>query len=52
MVDLDALIEEAIVDAHGEEEQLTGFRAVIEEGLAAPPPEGAEWISAYRRWAS
>jgi hypothetical protein len=96
--ELAALIEEAIIDAHDEEEQLAGFHAAIEEcpavpfratvlgvevtvteiglspgsGLVAiccrgehrqaigildlplpvPPPGGAEWISAYRRWAS
>jgi len=96
--ELNAMIAEAIVDAHDEEEQLAGFHAVIEDTLAvpfrttvlgvevvvtqielrfgsglvaicsrgkhrqaigildlplpSPPPEGAEWISAYRRWAS
>lgn len=33
---LEALIEEATVDAYGEEEQLTGFFAMIEESLAVP----------------
>lgn len=93
---LDAMIEEAIVDAYGEEEQLVGLFTLIEDhlalpfdtellgtkvavvavemtdahGLAAlcqrggqrqrvaleelplpePPPEGADWIEAYRRW--
>lgn len=96
--ELDALIEEATIGAYGEDEQLAGFHAVIEERLAVPfqamvlgvdatvtkiamlagsgiaaictrgkhrqaigildlpmpvpPPAGAEWISAYRRWAS
>jgi hypothetical protein len=96
-VDLDALIEEATVDAHDESEQVTGFYTMMEEHLAipfttsvlgidvsvdgidlndanqiiascsrkrvrqdigllelplpSPPPEGAEWIEAYRRWA-
>jgi len=96
--ELNAMIAEAIVDAHDEEEQLAGFHAVIEEALTvpfrttvlgvevtvtqidlrfgsglvaicsrgehhqaigildlplpSPAPEGAEWISAYRRWAS
>jgi hypothetical protein len=95
---LDALIEEATVDCHDEEEQATGFFAMIEGHLAlpfatrilgvevavvsidqdddggivavcrrgeetqriglaelklpSPPPAGAEWIAAYRRWAS
>ncbi len=93
---LDALIEEAIVDAYGESEQLVGFFTMIEDNLAlpfetevlgvtvtvervrltdadeivaicrrgrarqaipilelalpAPPPEGYEWIEAYRRF--
>jgi hypothetical protein len=96
--ELDTLIEEAIVDAYDEDEQLSGFHAVIGERLTipfrttvlgvevtvtkidllcgsgivaicsrgkhrqaigildlplpAPLPVGAEWISAYRRWAS
>ena len=96
-VDLDALIEEAIVDAYGEAEQRTGFYTMLEEHLAmpfeveilgvtatveridltddeqivaicsrgksrqrvpildlplpTPPPEGAGWIMAFRRWA-
>ncbi|WP_055526096.1 hypothetical protein [Streptomyces graminilatus] len=33
---LEALIEEATVDAYGEEEQLTGFFTMIEESLAVP----------------
>ncbi len=95
--ELEALIEEAIVDAYGESEQLTGFYTMLEEHLAVPfelevlgatatveridmtedeqivavcrrgrshqaipvlelplptpPPAGAEWIEAYRRWA-
>ena len=95
--DLDALIEEAIVDAYGESEQTTGFYTMLEEHLVTPfdveilgvtatvegidltddeqivvvcrlgrsrqsipildlplpkpPPQGAEWIEAYRRWA-
>jgi hypothetical protein len=93
---LEAMIEEATVDAYGDEEQLTGFYTMIEEHLAvpftttvlgvevtvqrvdltddgivavcargrhrqridlldlplpAPPPDGAEWIDAYRHWA-
>ncbi|MDX3097580.1 hypothetical protein PV703_28640 [Streptomyces sp. ME01-24h] len=33
---LEALIEEATVDAYGEEEQLTGFFTMIEASLAVP----------------
>ena len=93
---LDELIEEATVDCCDEEEQATGFFAIIEDNLAlpfttrilgvdasvaailmnddgrikavcehngeqqridlvdlplpSPPPAGAEWIAAYRRW--
>src|SRR5262245_58806937 len=95
---LDRLIEEAIVDAYGESEQLVGLHTMIENNLALPfetmvlgvpvtvvrvdltqreeivavcrragvrqtvpildlplpsrRPAGAEWIDAYRRWAS
>lgn len=94
---LDRLIEEALVDAYGEEEQRMGFYTMLENHLAMPfktevlgtevtvrridltdddqivavctsgklrqaipilalplpnpPPLGAEWIQAYRRWA-
>ena len=34
--DLDELVEEAIVDVYGEDEQLAGFYAMIEENLALP----------------
>lgn len=93
---LDALVEEAIVDAYGESEQATGLFIKIEEHLALPfeanvlgvpvtverlelsepddivvvcrrdrarqtlsilelplpdpPPDGWEWIEAYRLW--
>ena len=93
---LDELVGEALVDAYGESEQVTGFYTMMEndlrlpfdteifgmtvtvEGiditeedqlvavcrkgktkqrislselpLPAPPPEGAEWIVAYRYW--
>jgi hypothetical protein len=93
---LDELIEEATIDCYDEEEQASGFFAVIEDNLAlpfttrilgvdasvaavemdnegrikalcersgeqqridlidlplpSPPPSGAEWIAAYRRW--
>lgn len=94
---LEAMIEEATVDAYGESEQRTGFYTMMEDGLAlpfetqvlgvevtveridltsadeivavctrgharqaipilelplpVPPPAGAGWIEAYRRWA-
>ncbi len=94
---LNQLIEEALVDAYGEEEQRTAFYTMLEDHLAMPfktevlgvdvtvqrvdltddgeivavcargrlrqaipilalplpdpPPPGAEWIQAYRRWA-
>jgi hypothetical protein len=94
---LDALIEEAIVDAYDQSEQAMGFYTMLEEHLEfpfktevlgvevtieqlelvndhqivvvctrgksrqripilelpvpKPPPKGAEWIDAYRRWA-
>jgi hypothetical protein len=93
---LDALIEEATIDAYGESEQALGFFTMLEDDLAlpfetlllgdvvtvekidlqeddriiarcvrgrarqaitledlplpSPPPPGAEWIEAYRRW--
>ena len=94
--ELDALVDEATVDAYGEDEQLTGFAVMIGDNLAMPfettvlgvtvtvrkvdqtasgivavcvrgrhrqaipildlplpdpPPDGAEWIAAYRHWA-
>jgi hypothetical protein len=94
---LDEMIEEAIVDAYGESEQIVGFYTMLEDNLAvpfmtemlgvevtiervdltdderiavvcsrgkarqrvpildlplpSPPPAGADWIAAYRRWA-
>jgi hypothetical protein len=94
---LDQMIEEAIVDAYGESEQITGFYTMLDENLAVPfvtemlgvevtveridmtddeqivaicargkarqrvpildlplpdpPPEGSEWVDAFRRWA-
>ena len=96
--ELEALVEQATVDAYDEYEQLASFHVMIEErlgvpfrttvlgvevtvrkidllsgtGIAAicsrgkyrqaigildlplptPPPAGAEWIDAYRRWAT
>ena len=93
---LQALVEEATVDAYGDSEQVGGFYTMIEENLRVPfstqvlgvevtvekvdlteaeeivavcrkgtarqrisilevplpnpPPEGAEWIEAYRYW--
>ena len=34
--DLDELVQEAIVDAYGEDEQLAGFYTMIEEYLTVP----------------
>ena len=93
---LEAMIDEATVDAYNEDEQLTGLYTMIEDNLAVPftttvlgvevtvrkidltgdsivaicsrgrqrqridlldlplptpPPDGAEWIDAYRHWA-
>ncbi len=95
--ELDELIEQAIVDAYGDDEQMIGFYTMIDEHVAlpftitvlgvearvvkidvtdsgiiaicargadrqaipildlrlpVPPPPGAEWIAAYRRWAA
>ena len=96
--ELDALVEQAIVDAYDEHEQLASFHVVIKEHLAVPfqttvlgvevtvtkidllsgsgivaicscgkhpqaigildlplptpPPAGAEWVDAYRHWAT
>jgi len=95
--ELDEMIEEAIVDAYGESEQISAFYTLCEDNLAmpfktevlgvkvtveridltddeqivavcsrgkarqrvpildlplpSPPPEGADWIAAFRRWA-
>ena len=94
--ELDALVEQATLDAYNEEEQLSGFAVMTEDNLEMPfettvlgvmvtvngvtqtefgivadcvrdgqhqaisvldlplpepPPKGAEWIAAYRRWA-
>jgi uncharacterized hydantoinase/oxoprolinase family protein len=94
---LDQMIEEAIMDAYGESEQIVGFYTMLDDNLAVPfqtkmlgvevivervdmtdddqivavcvrgksrqrvpildlpmpdpPPAGAEWIGAFRRWA-
>ena len=34
--ELDALVEEATVDAYGDDEQLTGFAVMIEDNLEVP----------------
>ncbi|WP_018639784.1 hypothetical protein [Parafrankia elaeagni] len=34
--ELDALVERAVVDAYGEDEQLTAFHTMIEDSLAVP----------------
>jgi hypothetical protein len=34
--ELDAMVEEAIIDCHDKEEQLTGFATVLEDNLAVP----------------
>jgi hypothetical protein len=34
--DLSGLVEEAIVDAYGDDEQLTGFYTITEDNLALP----------------
>ena len=94
---LDRMIDEAVVDANGESEQMVGFYTMLEDNLVMPfdteilgveatvervdmtddqqivavctrgksrqriqildlplpdpPPAGAEWIEAFRRWA-
>ena len=95
--ELDALVDEAVVDCYDDDEQLTGLFTMIEDNLAVPftaqvlgvevtvrridlrhggvvaichrgrirqaigildlplpdpPPDGVEWIEAYRHWAS
>jgi hypothetical protein len=62
--ELDDLVEQAIVDAYGDDEQLTAFCTLIEDNLALPfttivldlplpepAPSGSEWIAAFRHWA-
>ncbi|MEV6956146.1 hypothetical protein [Streptomyces sp. NPDC051183] len=95
--ELEAMVDEAIVDAYNEDEQLTGLFTMIDEHLVVPfgttvlgvevtvrgvdltqdgrivalcscghvrqeigildlpmptpPPDGAEWVEAYRHWA-
>jgi hypothetical protein len=34
--ELDALVEQAVVDAYDEDEQLSGFQVMIEDNLAVP----------------
>ena len=96
IVTLDAMVEEATVDAYGDEEQLYGLLVMLQDNLKlpfetevlgvtvevvevdlfqessivatckrghhqqvipvtalplpSPPPEGTEWIEAYRHW--
>ncbi len=65
--ELDALAEQATIDAYNDEEQLSGFAVMTEDNpempfettvlsvldlpLPEPPPKGAEWIAAYQHWA-
>jgi len=57
--------EEATVDCYNESEQVAGLFTMIDANLQVgqrqrvpiidlpmpdPPPKGAEWIEAYRRW--
>ncbi len=64
ITELDAMIEEATVDAYDEYEQATGFFTMFEEHLALPfdaellgvavsvvDIDMRDWIAAYRRWA-
>jgi len=39
------MIEEATVDCYIDSERITG-----DLPLPTPPPDGADWIEAYRRW--
>jgi hypothetical protein len=47
--ELDAMLEEAIIDCNDEEEQLAIH--LLDLPLPEPPPKGTEWIAVYRRWA-
>ena len=52
--ELDALVEQATLDAYNEEEQRDGQHqgiSILDLPLPESPPKGAEWIAAYRRWA-
>ncbi|MCA1672630.1 MAG: hypothetical protein LC799_10650 [Actinobacteria bacterium] len=42
---LDVLVEEATVD-----DQVRQVISILDLPLPTPPPEGAEWIDAYRYW--
>jgi hypothetical protein len=46
---LDALIEEATVDAYGESEQTTGFYTMLEEYLAMPFQDRGARHGGHRR---
>jgi hypothetical protein len=58
--ELDEMIEEDVVDAYGEFEQIVAVCArgkslqrvpILDLPLPTPRPEGADWIMAFRRWA-
>jgi len=46
----DDLIAQATVDCYNDSECVTGFYTILEVPLPMPPPDGAEWIEAYRHW--
>jgi hypothetical protein len=59
---LEAMIEEATVDAYNDDEQLTGLFTMLEEHLVVPfatmdlplpthHRNGSVWIDVYRYWA-
>lgn len=41
--DLDTMVEEATVDAYGEDEELAGFHAVLTDRLASCPSTPGCW---------
>ncbi|WP_072946307.1 hypothetical protein [Rhodococcus koreensis] len=51
---LEAMVAEATIDCYNDSECVTGFYTMLDENLdlplPAPPPDGAEWIEAYRHW--
>lgn len=58
-VRLDAMIEQATLDTYGESEQIVAICTrgkkrqrvlILDLPLPSTPPEGAEWIAAFRRW--
>ncbi|SED14483.1 hypothetical protein SAMN04490239_7004 [Rhodococcus koreensis] len=48
------MVAEATIDCYNDSECVTGFYTMLDENLdlplPAPPPDGAEWIEAYRHW--